>query len=291
MLEEAEKLFDEVLIFFGKSLSDEKVDERLDATRLKFIYWTQYDKLTKDGLAYVGDFTNDLHRFHPWFVRLLSAYNGLGVLFMKMGRLITAEKLFQQALNGQEKIGRNATSFAIVVMHLKILYTRNGQYDKAENFLRRALEDIEKLVGPDHIMTHLAAHNFGILRLQQNRLSDAEQLILRTAKHMESRLGPVHGITLNLMYNQALLFRPQDEIKEAEELLEKTIKGWRESGADSRAKRDVDSKSRRVAKPEAGSRFNILPCRALRDLGLGRCRRERQELKDCFEKSGGAGFV
>lgn len=274
LLEEAKKLYGQVLTFFGHSLPEEAVDEKLDVTRFKFMYWTQDDKLTADGLAYVEDPTKDLHRFYPWFVSLLSAFNGLGVLFMQMGRLITAEKLLQQALEGREKIGVNTSPTAIVHLHLGILYARNGQYDKAEGFLCRAVDCLETVMSPQYMMTQLATHNLGILRLLQNRLSDAEEIFLRTTKWVESSLGPAHVLTLSMIHNQALLFREQGKIIEAQKLLEKTIEGWRESaatastaesepepGAESRSKsrqivkpeNDFRSKSRQVAKPEADS--------------------------------------
>ena len=101
-LKKAEELYNKVFIFLGKPLP-EKGERTLDATRLEFTYWTQDEKLTEDGLAYVGAFTGDLHQFDPWFVSVLSTYNGLGVLNTKTGDLITAEKLFKQALEGREK--------------------------------------------------------------------------------------------------------------------------------------------------------------------------------------------
>ena len=240
-LEEAEKLYNRVLTSFGKSVP-EIFGEQSDITTLQFIYWTQDDKLTEDGRAYVGDLTKDLRQFGPWFVSLLSAYNGLGVLFMKRGRLCIAEELLKQALEGRERTDLDATSTATIVLHLGTLYTRNGDYDKAEDFLRRALDSLERMAGPDYITTQVAIHNLGILRLQQDRLNDAEQRILRTTQKMKNMLGPVHAITLSAIHNQALLFRKQGKIEEAESLLEKTIEGWKESG-------------RGVAKPEADSKY------------------------------------
>lgn len=177
-LEKAEGLYNELLISLGKPLP-ESGGEKLDVTTLEFTYWTQDDKLTGDGLAYVGAYnTVDLHQFDPWFVSVLSTYNGLGVLYMKIGRLNTAEKLFKQALEGRVKaVGPDASFTAEIVNHLGALYTRNGHYDKAEAFLHRALMCLERAFGPDYMTTQLATHNLGILRLQQNRLSDAEKLI------------------------------------------------------------------------------------------------------------------
>lgn len=241
-LEKAEELYNRVLTSLGKPLP-EKGSERLDVTTLQFTYWTQDDKLTEDGLAYVGVYTTDLHQFEPWFVSVLSTYNGLGVLYMKIGRLSTAERLFQQALEGREKaVGPDASFTAEIVSHLGALYTRNGQYNKAEAFLRRALKSLEKAYGPDYTTTQLVTHNLGLLRLQQNSLSDAEKLIVSTTEFFDGCLGPVHVITLSAFHNEALLFRRQGKIGESRTLLEKTIDGWKESGEG-------------VAKPEADSKY------------------------------------
>lgn len=241
-LERAEELYNKVLMYFGKPIPD-KSDEELGVTTLEFTYWTQDDKLTEDGLAYVGAYTTDLHRFDPWFVSELSTYNGLGVLYMKIGRLSTAETLFQQALEGREKtMGPDASFTAEIVNHLGALYTRNGQYDKAEEFLQRALKSLERRFGPDYTITQLVRHNLGILQMQQNILSEAEKLITSTTEFLDGTLGAIHVITLSAFHNQALLFHKQGKFGEARTLLEKTIEGWKESGGD-------------VAKPEADSKY------------------------------------
>ena len=229
-LKKAEELYNTVLLFFGKPLP-ETGERKLDATRLGFTYWTQDDKLGEDGLAYVGALRKDLRQFEPWFASLLSAYNGLGVLYVKIGDLSTAEKLFKQALEGKEKaLGADTRVTTEVVNHLGALYTRNGEYDKAEEFLCRALEDLERVSGPDYMTTQLAKHNLGLLHLQRNRLGDAEKLLLLTTEYLENHLGPIHVITLSAFHNQALLFRKQGRTEDAIKLLEKTIKSWKESG-------------------------------------------------------------
>ena len=194
-LEKAEELYNTVLISLGKPLP-ETGEKKLDATRLHFTYWTQDDKLTADVLACIGAFEIDLHQFDPWFASVLGAYNGLGVLYMKIGDLSTAEKLFKKALEGREKaVGPDTRWTGEIVNHLEALYTRNEQYGKAEEFLFRALEHLERASGPDYMTTQLAKHNLGILRLQRNRLSEAEKILSRTTEYFESRLGPIHVIT------------------------------------------------------------------------------------------------
>jgi len=241
-LEKAEKLYDKVLTSLGKS-PPEETGEKLIGTTLGFIYWTQDDKLTEDGLAYEGAYKGDFHQFDPWFVSVLSTYNGLGVLYMKIGRLSGAEKLFKEALEGREKaMGPDDRYTAEIVNHLGALYTRTGHFDKAEELLLRALKYLDKAYGPYYIATQLTAYNLGILYMQQDRLDDAEKIILRTTSYLEGGFGPAHASTLSAFHNQALLYRKQGKVDEARKLLEKTIQGWEESGEG-------------VAKPEADTKY------------------------------------
>ena len=241
-LEKAEKLYEKVLSSLGKSVP-EKTGEKLIGTTLGFIYWTQDDKLTEDGLAYEGAYKGDFHQFDPFFVSVLSTYNGLGVLYMKIGRLNGAEKLFKEALEGRERaMGPDDRYTVEIVNHLGAFYIRNGDLDKAEKFLLRAFKYLEKTYGSYYMVTQPTANNLGILYMQQGRLDEAEKMIVRTTGYLEGGFGPAHASTLSAFHNQALLYRKQDRVEEAKKLLEKTITGWEESGEG-------------VAKPEADSKY------------------------------------
>ena len=118
-LEKAEKLYAKVLVGLGKTPPEKNPAYELIGTHLAFIYWTQDDKLREDGLAYEGAYKGDFHQFDPWFVSVLSTYNGLGVLYMKTGQLDLAEKLFNDALEGREKaMGPDDRYTAEIVNHL-----------------------------------------------------------------------------------------------------------------------------------------------------------------------------
>ena len=242
-LEKAEKLYDKVLVGLGKEVPKKDPSVKLQGTHYAFIYWTQDDKLTEDGLRYEGAYKGDFHQFDPWFVSVLSTYNGLGVLYMKTGRLDLAESLFNQALSGREKaMGYDDRYTAEIVNHLGALYTRTGNYAKAEELLLRALKYLDKAYGEYYMATQPTGNNLGILYMHQDRLADAAKIITRTTSYLENGFGPVHASTLCAFHNQALLFRKQEKLPDAIALLERTIEGWEESGEG-------------VAKPEADSKF------------------------------------
>ncbi len=177
-LEKAEKLYDKVLVSLGKTPSEKDPNTKLEGTTLALIYWTQDDKLTDDGLRYEGAYKGDFHQFDPWSVSELSTYNGLGVLYMKTGRLDLAEKLFNQALEGREKaMGPDDQYTAELIDHLEALYTRTGNYERAESLLLRALKYLDKAYGEYYMATQPTGNNLGILYMQQDRLDDAEKII------------------------------------------------------------------------------------------------------------------
>ena len=242
-LEKAEKLYTKVLVGLGKTPPAKDPDYELIPTNLAFIYWTQDDKLREDGLAYEGAYQGDFHQFDPWYVSVLSTFNGLGVLHMKTGRLDLAERLFNDALEGREKaMGPDDRYTAEIVNHLGALHTRIGNLEKAEQLLLRALKYLDKAYGEYYMATQPTGNNLGILYMAQEKFDEAERIIERTTSYLEAGFGPAHASTLCAFHNQALLFRSQGKLAEARKLLEKTVEGWEDSGEG-------------VAKPEADSKY------------------------------------
>ncbi len=292
--EKAEKLYNKVLNSLGRSLP-EKSSEKLRVSTLGFLYWTQDDKLTEDGLSYAIDYAANLQQFRPWFASALSTYNGLGVLYMKIGRLDTAEKLLKEALDGREKaVGPDASFTAEIINHLGALYTQTGDYEKASNFLSRALKCLYKAFGPYYMTTQLTEHHLGLLYMQQNRLDDAEEIILRTTRYLENGFGPAHASTLSAYHNLAILYSKQNRVDEARKVLEQTIKGWKES-AEGVAKPEADSKSCLANLSEPGEAERLFQEAAkLYSLALGKDHPQTKEAfgeKDAAHINAGVGRV
>ena len=241
-LQKSEALYFKVLTGLDHPTPEKDPGYTLLWTNQAFIYWTQDDKLRADGLAYEGAYKGDFTAFDPWYVSVLSTYNGLGVLYMKTGHLDLAEDFFTKALSGREKtMGRDDRYTAEIVNHLGALYTRLGQLDKAETLLLRALAYLDKAYGEFYMATQPTANNLGLLYLTQGRLDDAERIIHRTTGYLERGFGPTHASTLCAFHNQALLLRRLGRPNEARRLLERTIEGWEDSG-EGIAKMEADSK-------------------------------------------------
>jgi tetratricopeptide (TPR) repeat protein len=75
----------------------------------------------------------------------------LGILYVKLGRLEEAEKMYQRALQGFEKAwGPEHTSTLSTVNNLGALYADLGRLDEAEKMYRRALQGYENRSGFEH---------------------------------------------------------------------------------------------------------------------------------------------
>lgn len=240
---EAENLYMQILINLKETPPTKDPNEHLHSTRLGVIYWTQDDKLNASGTKLEGVDTGDFSAFHPWFVSALSAKNGLGIVYMKQGRLSTAETLFNQALEGREKVsGSEERDTLEIVNHLGALEVLKGNFIAAERLLLRALAGIKKKYGSGYTMTQMIYSNLGLCYLEFGQYDEAERYLSRAARYYEVGLGPTHLFTLTTFHNQGLLHLKQHDFPAAAAKFERAIAGWKASGE-------------RVAKSEGDSKY------------------------------------
>jgi tetratricopeptide (TPR) repeat protein len=86
----------------------------------------------------------------------LDTINNLAALYADQGKLVEAEKLFQQALQRYEKAlgADNATTYIPAlntIWGLGGLFNRRADWAKARTMYSKALVGYEKVVGPDHL--------------------------------------------------------------------------------------------------------------------------------------------
>jgi len=83
----------------------------------------------------------------------------------------------------------------------------------------RALEEYEKTLEPEHILTLGMFNNLGILYRLQGMLSEAEKVFRQALEGYEHALGPksiaTHVAALSTAYNMALLFETQGDVSRA----------------------------------------------------------------------------
>jgi tetratricopeptide (TPR) repeat protein len=105
----------------------------------------------------------------------------LGTICRHQGLYDDAETLYMRALGLQEANARTTEHEDLVasVSNLGLLYLAKGQRERAEHFLKRALDLIENWIARDHpsVMTHL--DNLANLYRMQGRYAEAEPLYER----------------------------------------------------------------------------------------------------------------
>lgn len=239
---EAENLYMQNLINLEETPPTKDPNEPLHSTRLGVFYWTQDDKLNASGTKMEGVHTTDFSAFDPWFVSALSTKNGLAIVYMKEGRLSTAETLFKQALEGREKAsGYEDRKTLEIVNHLGALEVLKGNFIAAERLLLRALAGIERQYGPGYAKTQMIFCNLGLCYLESGQYDKAGHYLGRAAHTLEDVLGPAHLFTLTTFHNQGLLHLKQHNSSAARAKFERAIEGWKASG-ESVAKSEGDSK-------------------------------------------------
>jgi tetratricopeptide (TPR) repeat protein len=119
-------------------------------------------------------------------------YN-LGRLYKNKGKLVEAEQMFQQALQGYKKAwGLEHTSTLNVVNNLGRLYVHQDKPVKAEQMFQRALQGYKKAWGPEHTSTLIIVNNLGLLYADQGKLVEAKQMYQRALQGYEKVVGPDH---------------------------------------------------------------------------------------------------
>jgi tetratricopeptide (TPR) repeat protein len=161
------------------------------------------------------------------------ALNVMGILLLEQGNLVKAEKMYQRALEGKEKVwGPDHTSTLDTVNNLGILYTDQGKLADAEKMFQRALEGYEKAWGPDHTSTLDTVNNLGILYTDQGKLADAEKMFQRALEGYEKAWGPDHTSTLITVNNLGNLYKSQGKLADAEKMYQRALEGKKVWGPD-----------------------------------------------------------
>ncbi|KAL6714253.1 hypothetical protein ACLMJK_007676 [Lecanora helva] len=156
----------------------------------------------------------------------LDAVHLLGLLYADQGKLAEAEKMYERALDGKEKVlGPEHTSTLQTVNNLGNLYADQGKLAEAEKMYERALDGKEKVLGPEHISILNTVNNLGNLYANQGKLAEAEKMYERALDGKEKALGPEHTSTLDTVNNLGNLYKNQGKLAEAEKMYERALDG------------------------------------------------------------------
>jgi tetratricopeptide (TPR) repeat protein len=95
---------------------------------------------------------------------------------------------------------------------------RQGKYAEAVPLGQKALNIVEKVLGPDHPDVATSLNNLAVLYDTQRRYAQAEPLYKRSLAIEEKALGPDHPDVGTSLNNLAELYRESGREKEAEAL-------------------------------------------------------------------------
>ncbi|PQE29295.1 hypothetical protein CJF30_00004368 [Rutstroemia sp. NJR-2017a BBW] len=151
----------------------------------------------------------------------------LGLLYYSQGKLVEAEQMYQQALQGREKTqGPEHISILNTVNNLGLLYADQGKLVEAEQMYQRAQQGYEKAWGPEHTSALDTINNLGNLYKNQGKLVEAEQMYQQALQGREKAQGPEHISTLNTVNNLGNLYKNQGKLVEAEQRYQQALQGY-----------------------------------------------------------------
>jgi tetratricopeptide (TPR) repeat protein len=149
--------------------------------------------MAKTALECVGSYVPD-HEKHKYWVT--------------QNRLIRhAARCWDMVVKGVVK----EDEIAWVLRSLADLYSDWGKLDEAEKIYQRALQEYEKVWGPEHISTLNTVNNLGALYADQGKMDEAEKMYQRALQGYEKALGREQVKTyipaLNTLENIAVLYK------------------------------------------------------------------------------------
>src|SRR4030095_9767963 len=103
-----------------------------------------------------------------------------------------AESLYKRAL---VKAGDNASEILAIFNNCAILCKYTGEYDRACELYRQALEMAEHAFGADHVSVATIYHNLGGLEHERGRYSEGDAFARRALCITLREFGPAHPRT------------------------------------------------------------------------------------------------
>jgi CHAT domain-containing protein/tetratricopeptide (TPR) repeat protein len=134
--------------------------------------------------------------------------------------LIEAQK-FEAAVKA--RFGTAHPTYANALNNLGNVYSRQGQYAEAEDYLKRALAIKEARFGRDHAELAGTLNNLAIAYRLQGKYAEAVDLFKRALAITETKLGRDHPGVAGTLNNLAIVYRRQERYAEAEPYLKRSL--------------------------------------------------------------------
>ncbi|MCH9650639.1 MAG: serine/threonine-protein kinase [Deltaproteobacteria bacterium] len=158
-------------------------------------------------------------------VALVASLNGLALSLNRLGNRETAKARYQEALRLSESSegGLSTLEHAETLNGLALMFHDQGDSDRAEPLLRRALEMRRRLQGRHHQDVARALHNLGTVRNKQGDLDEAQVLIDEALSLRRRLLGEEHPEVVRTLNSLASIHFNRGQLEEAEALYRELV--------------------------------------------------------------------
>ena len=112
------------------------------------------------------------------------------------------------------------------VHDLGVLFKNQDKLEDTKAVYQWALEDKEKVLGPEHAMTLDTVNNLGTVYAEQDKLEEAEALYQRALKDKERVWGSDHMVTLHTVNNLDNLYKNQGKLKNTQAIYQQALKSY-----------------------------------------------------------------
>ena len=145
------------------------------------------------------------------FEKTWDDYMEAGYQALQQRQYAEAEKQFKFALQEAEDFEALDPRRAATLNDLGEALRMQAKYAEAEPLCRRALQILEKTLGPDHLDIAPVLNTLGLVYASQGKYTLAEQVHKRSLAIKEKALGPEHPNITRSLRNLARLYRDQEE--------------------------------------------------------------------------------
>jgi TolA-binding protein len=159
-------------------------------------------------------------------VKTLRSKHQLAHTLCRQQEYAKAEELFQQVVQGREKVlGEEHVDTLDSICLLAVTLYRQQKYDKAEELFQQVVQRREKAPEKEHVDTLLSIHWLALTLYRQQEYAKAEKLFQQVVQGREKVLGKKHVDTLKSIYWLADTLYRQQEYAKAERLFQQVVQG------------------------------------------------------------------
>ena len=169
-------------------------------------------KYGKDSIPYATCSLNlaEVYRFMKKYEDIENIYlntmkiyesNNLALFYQELERYEEAIELQEKSLEVLEKVGENPIQYAITLSNLVQPYLKVKNKEKAEEYLQKSLELIEKEVGKTHNLYAAVLNNMATFYFAENEYEKALELFEKSAEICEKTFGKESNNYKNILEN------------------------------------------------------------------------------------------